>query len=63
MARYDNLDARTELEQAIAKDLDLALQERGFTVRHNGTSGEPVKSGSPDIEIWTNVLHINVERL
>lgn len=61
MARYDNLDARTELEQTIAKDLDLALQKRGFTVRHNGTSGGPAKSGSPDIEIWTNVLHINVE--
>lgn len=49
MARYDNLDARTELEQTITKNLDLALQKRGFMVRHNGTTGGPAKSGSPDI--------------
>jgi len=61
VTKYDNLDAYTELEQTLAKDLHLALQKRGFIVRHNGTLERPAKSGLPDIEMWTVDLHINVE--
>ena len=35
--KYDNLDARTGLEQEITDDLKKALGKRGFEVRHNGT--------------------------
>jgi type I restriction-modification system DNA methylase subunit len=61
VAKYDNLDAYTELEQTIAKDLSGAFGKRGFTVKHNGTATRPAKSGLPDIEMWTGSLHIIVE--
>lgn len=61
MTKYDSLDAYTELEQTIAQDLLLALGKRGFAVKHNGTPDKHAKSGLPDIEVWTNDLHINVE--
>ena len=61
LTQYDHLDANKELEQTIAGDLKLALEKRSFTVRHNGTSNSPAKSGAPDIEVWNESAHINVE--
>lgn len=61
MSEYGNLDARRELEQAIAKDLKRALKKRGFSVKHNGTPEKPAPAGVPDIEVWTDKTHINVE--
>jgi len=61
MSKYDNLDARTELEQTIATDLKNALEKRGFSVRHNGTSTMSAKAGVPDIEAWTDTIHVNIE--
>ncbi len=61
MTKYDSLDAYTELEQTISKDLFGAFGKRGFIVKHNGTPQRPAKSGLPDIEMWTDELHINVE--
>ena len=61
MTKYDNLDAHTQLEQSIAKELLTAFGKRGFTVKHNGTPETPAKSGMPDIEMWTTGLHVNVE--
>jgi type I restriction-modification system DNA methylase subunit len=61
MTRYDSLDAYTELEQTITKDLVSAFEKRGFTIKHNGTPDKPAKSGKPDIAMWTNSLHISVE--
>jgi type I restriction-modification system DNA methylase subunit len=61
MAKYDSLNARSELEQTITKDLRLALGKRGFNVKHNGTPNKPAPAGVPDIEVWTDKTHINVE--
>ena len=61
MSKYDNLDARKELEQQIAKDLDRALVKRGFTIKHNGTAESHTPAGKPDIELWDETTHINVE--
>ena len=51
MGKYDDLDARTELEQAIAVDLEAALAKRGFAVTHNGTREMHAPAGSPDIAV------------
>lgn len=61
MSKYDNLDARKELEQQIARDLNRALAKRGFTIRHNGTPDTHTPAGKPDIELWDDTTHINVE--
>lgn len=61
MSKYDNLDARKELEQTITEDLIKALEKRGFTIRHNGTRDSHAPAGMPDIEVWNNYVHINVE--
>ncbi|MCK4456268.1 MAG: N-6 DNA methylase [Thermoplasmata archaeon] len=61
MSRYDGLDARSELEQTVAEDLESALKKRRFEVRHNGTKTQPAKAGLPDIEVWNAKNHINVE--
>lgn len=61
MSKYDNLDARRELEQEIKKDLVKALEKRGFNVKHNGTVETHAPAGKPDIEVWNNNVHINVE--
>lgn len=61
MSKYDLLDARSELEQTITKDLESALKKRGFNVKHNGTNTQPAKGGLPDIEVWNGNNHINVE--
>jgi len=61
MSKYDNLDARTQLEQTITLDLKSALEKRGFTVRPNGTATNCAPANVPDIEVWNSRLHINVE--
>ncbi len=49
MSKYDALDARTELEQAITDDLRSALEKRGFKVTHYGTADSHAPAGRPDI--------------
>jgi hypothetical protein len=61
LTKYDNLDARKELEQEIAKDLKRAFEKRGFNVKHNGTKDSHAPAGKPDIEMWNGSTHINVE--
>jgi len=61
MSKYDMLNARAELEQTITKDLESALKKRGFNAKHNGTNTEPARGGIPDIEIWDDQYHVNVE--
>src|SRR5438093_1757461 len=61
MTKYDKLDPRTELEQEITKDLKHAFEKRGFQVRHNGTSTSHATGGLPDIDLWNDQIHINVE--
>ena len=61
MTKYSNLDARKELEQAISEDLKQAFEKRGFTVKHNGTRDTHAPAGKPDIEIWNDAIHFNVE--
>ena len=61
MTKYDNLDARRELEQEVTKDLKSCFEKRGFEVKHNGTPESHAPAGKPDIEIFNNRIHINVE--
>lgn len=61
MSKYDALNASTQLEQEITKDLKSALEKRGFTIRHNGTPETHAPAGKSDIEIFDNNIHINVE--
>lgn len=52
-SKYDDLDASTELEQALTADLTAALAGRGCEVVHHGTNsgGRHSPGGKPDIEI------------
>jgi type I restriction-modification system DNA methylase subunit len=61
LTKYDNLDARRELEQEITADLRKALEKRGLNVNHNGTRESHAPAGKPDIELWNDHVHINVE--
>lgn len=61
MTKYDELNARTQLEQTITGDLKLALEKRGLQVRHNGSLNNPAPAGVPDIDVWNDDFHINVE--
>jgi len=61
LTKYDKLDAHTQLEQTVASDLKLALEKRGFQVKHNGSFKQPASGGVPDIDVWNNELQINVE--
>lgn len=61
MTKYDELDARTQLEQIIASDLASAFEKRGLTVRHNGTATNSAPARVPDIEMWNPEVHINIE--
>lgn len=54
MSKYDNLDARTQLEQTIGADLSAALGKRGFRVRHSGTATSHARSGKPDVVAWSD---------
>jgi type I restriction-modification system DNA methylase subunit len=58
---YRQLNPKTELEQTITKVLKVALTKRGFEVKHNGTDTTNAPGGVPDVEIWDNDHHINVE--
>lgn len=51
LSKYDDLDARAELEQAIARDLNAALQKRGFSITHNGSDVGHAPAGQPDIVV------------
>jgi type I restriction-modification system DNA methylase subunit len=61
MSKYDNLNARTELEQTMTSDLKNAFEKRGFFTKHNGTATKSAPANVPDIEVWTQSTHINVE--
>jgi type I restriction-modification system DNA methylase subunit len=52
-SKYDDLDASTELEQELARDLRAALAGRGCEVVHNGTNsgGRHAPGGKADIEV------------
>lgn len=58
---YRQLNPKTELEQTITKVLKAALTKRGFEVKHNGTETTNAPGGVPDIEIWDDNYHINIE--
>lgn len=61
MSKYDNLDARKELEQRICQDIKIAFKKRGFEVRHNGTGETHAPAGLPDIEVWNDKYHLTFE--
>jgi len=61
MSKYDTLDARKELEQIISVDLKNALAKRGFEIVHNGSETSNAPGGVPDIEVFNDQYHINVE--
>ncbi len=52
-SKYDDLDASTELEQALAADLAKAFEPRGCEVIHHGANngGTHSPGGKPDIEL------------
>jgi type I restriction-modification system DNA methylase subunit len=52
-SKYDDLDAYTELEQELTKDLSKALTSRGCNVVHHGANngGRHSPGGKPDIEV------------
>jgi len=58
---YRQLNPKTELEQTITRVLKAALSKRGFEVKHNGTEITNAPGGVPDIEIWDDNYHINIE--
>jgi len=61
MPKYDDLDARTELEQTISGDMRSALKKRGLMVVHNGTSTNNAPSGVPDILATNETLVLAIE--
>ncbi len=61
MTKYDNLDARTELEQTIAVDFSKALKKRDYDVKHNGSKNNSAPGGITDIQAGSNNIIINIE--
>lgn len=61
MTKYDDLNPRTQLEQAITEDLKRALEKRGLKVSHNGTPEHNALGNVPDIIVYNDGIHINVE--
>lgn len=61
MDHLSQLDAKSELEQVLTVELGKALHKRGFQVKHNGTATMSAPGGVPDIEVWDEYYHINVE--
>ena len=61
VSRYDQLDARTQLEQVTATELDRALGKRGFTVEHQGTETNSALGDRPDIIAENDTVRFNVE--
>lgn len=45
MTKYDNLDARTGLEQGMTADFTKALKKRGFDVKHHGKKDGEITAG------------------
>jgi type I restriction-modification system DNA methylase subunit len=60
-SKYDNLDPRTQLEQAITADLKRALDKRGFHTEHQGTELNSALGDRPDIIVENGTVRINVE--
>lgn len=50
-SKWDDLDASTEVEQAVTEDLVLAFQPRGCEVTHHGTATSHAPGGRPDIVV------------
>jgi len=51
MSKYDQLNAHTDLEQAITTDLEKALKKRDWSVIHYGTEERHAGAGLPDIVV------------
>ena len=50
-SKWDDLDASTQIEQAVTEDLRTAFETRGATVTHNGTATRHAPGGRPDIVV------------
>jgi len=61
MTKYDNLDARTELEQKITEDFKKAFSKRGLEVTHQGKPKSSATGGRPDIIAKSNKIIITIE--
>lgn len=61
MTKYDNLDARTELEQRITEDFDKSFAKRGFEVKHLGKPKSSASGGRPDIIAKSDKIIITIE--
>ncbi|MFZ3121886.1 MAG: AlwI family type II restriction endonuclease [Thermodesulfovibrionales bacterium] len=61
MTKYENLDARTGLEQTMTADFTKALKKRGFDVKHYGKKDSHTPGGLPDISATSDKIIINIE--
>jgi hypothetical protein len=61
MSSYISLNPHTQLEQAISYDLQAALEKRGFSVIHNGTSDSHTPAGKPDIIVFNKDYMLIIE--
>lgn len=50
-SKWDELNASTEIEQSVTKDLKKAFEPRGATVTHHGTTTSHAPGGRPDIVV------------
>lgn len=61
MDTLSNQLSPTDLEIESTKLLKMGLERRGFQVRHNGGMKGKSPGGKPDIEVFNDAYHINVE--
>lgn len=61
MTKYDNLDARTELEQTIFEDFRRSYTKRGLDVKHLGKPTSSASGGRPDIIAKNDDVYITIE--
>lgn len=61
MSKYDSLNARTELEQAITCDLNNAFQKQDLIAKHEGGISYHAPAHVPDIILSNEALRITVE--
>ena len=61
MSKYDSLDARTELEQTIASDLNDAFQKRGLAAEHQSQTRSHAPANVPDIILSNEAFGIAIE--
>lgn len=61
MSSYISLNPHTQLEQAITYDLQSALEKRGLSVIHNGTSDSHTPGGKPDIIVFNKDYMLIIE--